>query len=47
MDGVTLYTLILAAIFLPIMAFVWFMARRQRLQEEAEEAERASGTAAE
>lgn len=47
MDSVTLYMLILAGIFLPIMAFVWFMARRERLGEEAEEAERAAGTAAE
>lgn len=47
MDGVTIYMLILAGVFLPIMAFVWFMARRERLREEAEEAERAAGTAAE
>jgi hypothetical protein len=39
--------LILAAVFVPAVAFVAFMAHRERLRDEAEEAERASGTAAE
>lgn len=47
MDGVTLYMLILAGIFIPLGLFVAFMAHRERLQDEADEAERAAGTAAE
>jgi hypothetical protein len=47
MDGVTLYMLILGAIFVPLSAFVAFMAHRERLRDEAEDAERADGTAAE
>jgi hypothetical protein len=47
-DGVLLYMLILAGVFVPLSAFVAYMAHRQRLEEEAEEAERdAQGTAAE
>jgi hypothetical protein len=47
MDGVTLYMLILAAVFVPLSAFLAFMVHRERLRDEAEEAERASGTPAE
>lgn len=47
-DGVTLYMLILAAVFVPAAAFVAFMAHRQRLREEAaEHAAHLDGTAAE
>lgn len=44
-DGVILYMLILTGIFVPLSAFIWFMAHRQRLEEEAEED--AHGTAGE
>jgi hypothetical protein len=48
MDGVSLYMLVLAGVIIPPALFVWYMARRQRLQEEAaEDAAGASETAAE
>lgn len=47
MDGITLYMLTLAAIFVPMVWFVAYMAHRERLRDEAEEANHASGTAAE
>jgi|CXWL01.1.fsa_nt_gi hypothetical protein len=47
MDGVTLYMLVLAGTILPIAAFVAFMAHRERLRDDAEDAERAGRTAAE
>jgi hypothetical protein len=47
-DGVILYMLILAGIFVPLSAFIWYMAHRQRLEEEAEEDQRGPhGTPAE
>ena len=46
-DGVTLYMLILGAIFVPAAAFAAFMTHRERGRDEAEDAERASRTAAE
>jgi hypothetical protein len=48
MDSVSLYMLVLAGVVIPPALFVWFMARRQRLEEEAaEDAQDAHGTAAE
>jgi hypothetical protein len=48
MDTVTILLSVLGAIFVPIGAFVAYMARRQRLEEEAaEDARDARGTAAE
>ncbi|MBL8550273.1 MAG: hypothetical protein JNJ73_09830 [Hyphomonadaceae bacterium] len=47
MDSVTMYMLVVAAIFLPTLGFGAYMAHRQRLEEEAEEADRAAGTPAE
>lgn len=47
MDSVTLYMSTIAGVFSALGLVVWFMARRQRLREEAEEADRAAGTAAE
>lgn len=47
MDGVTLYMLVLAGVVLPMAAFVAYMAHRERLRDEAEDAERAGRTAAE
>lgn len=48
MDGVSLYMLLLAGAVVPPALFVWYMAHRQRLEEEAEEDARgASETAAE
>jgi hypothetical protein len=47
-DSVSLYMLILTAVVIPPALFVWYMARRERLAEEAEEnAHDASGHAAE
>lgn len=47
-DGVILYMFILTGIFVSLSAFIWFMAHRQRMQEEAQEDARdAPGTAAE
>lgn len=47
-DPVIQYMLIVLAVFLPPAALVWYMARRQRLAEEAaEDAHDAHGTAAE
>lgn len=47
-DGVLLYMAILALIFLPLSAFVAFMAHRERLDDEAAENDRdAHGAAAE
>jgi heme/copper-type cytochrome/quinol oxidase subunit 2 len=47
MDSLSVYMLVVGAIFLPVMAFGAYMAHRQRLEEEAEEADRANRTAAE
>jgi hypothetical protein len=47
MDGVILYMLIVAAVLLPMAGFVAYMAHRQRMEEEAEEADSANRTAAE
>lgn len=47
-DPVIQYMLIVVGVFAPPALFVWFMARRQRLEEEAaEDARDAHGTAAE
>jgi len=48
MDSIYSYLNVLGAIFVPLGAFVAYMAHRQRLEEEAaEDAERAQGAAAE
>lgn len=48
MDGASLYLSILGVIFVPLALVVAYLAHRERLQDEAEEAERdAHGTAAE
>lgn len=48
MDSVVVYMSVVAGIFAGLGLFVWYMARRQRLAEEAEEDARdASGHAAE
>jgi hypothetical protein len=46
-DGATLYMLILAGIFVPLSMFAIFMTHRERLRDEAEDAEHAHHTPAE
>ena len=47
MDALTALYLIGLFVFLPAGALGAYLAHRQRLEEEAEEADRAAGTAAE
>lgn len=47
MDALTLLYLLGLFVFIPAGAFVAYMAHRERLRDEAEDANRAGGTAGE
>lgn len=47
MDSVSIYMTVVGGIFSALGLFVAYMAHRERLRDEAEDSDRAAGTAAE